>query len=180
MISPSDVSAQWTSLSLGWTRFCLTVLVFCLLLSVCSGSIRGFDKGLVWVATGFKCSLDVLFFLLPPLWLSGHYLRVEQQVLICVSVFCTPQCWGFCLLQCVLHSSRRADCLLSCLPAWTWCYCPQHLYFAWEHPISLFWFWPMWPEPVARSSSCEGNQGSAINFLYIEVGHNWGLTDQRT
>ena len=38
-----------------------------LFLSVCSGSFRGFDKGSVWVATGFK----LLLFLLLPLWLCG-------------------------------------------------------------------------------------------------------------
>ena len=37
-------------------------------------------------------------------------------------VFCTPQCWGVCLLHCVQHSLRRADCLLWHLPVWTWCY----------------------------------------------------------
>ena len=39
----------------------------CLLLSVCSGSFRGSDKGLVWVGKGFKCSPDMLLFLLLPL-----------------------------------------------------------------------------------------------------------------
>ena len=32
------------------------------------------------------------------------------------------------------------------------------------------------PEPVARSISCEGNQGSALSFLHVEVGHYWGGT----
>ena len=44
------------------------VTFFCLFLSVCSRYLRGFDKGPVWVATGFMCSFDLpLFLLLPPL-----------------------------------------------------------------------------------------------------------------
>ena len=49
------------------------VMVSLHLLSVCSGS---FGKGSVWVATGFKCSLDVLLFLLFTLGLSGHDLSL--------------------------------------------------------------------------------------------------------
>ena len=52
------------------------VTVSLLLLSVCLGSFRGFDKGPGWVATGFKCSSDVLLFLLLPLFLSGHGLSL--------------------------------------------------------------------------------------------------------
>ena len=29
------------------------------------------------------------------------------------------------------------------------------------------------PEPVARSISCEGNQGSPLSFFHVEVGHYW-------
>ena len=36
--------------------------------------LYSFDKGPVWVATGFKCSSYVLLFLLLPLGLSGHIL----------------------------------------------------------------------------------------------------------
>ena len=52
------------------------VTFFRLLLSVCSGSFRGFDKGPVLVTTGFKCSPDVLLFLLLPLCLCGHGLSL--------------------------------------------------------------------------------------------------------
>ena len=43
------------------------VTVFHLFISVCSRSFRGFDKGPVRVATGFKCSPDVFLFLFLPL-----------------------------------------------------------------------------------------------------------------
>ena len=43
-----------------------------LLLSDCSGSFSGYDKDQVCVATGFKCTPDVLLFLLLPLCLCGH------------------------------------------------------------------------------------------------------------
>ena len=45
---------------------------FRLLHSVCPGFFRGFDKGPVWVATGFKFSTDVVLFLLLPLCLCGY------------------------------------------------------------------------------------------------------------
>ena len=31
------------------------------------------------------------------------------------------------------------------------------------------------PEPVAGSCSFEGNQGSALSFFHVEVGHYWGV-----
>ena len=30
------------------------------------------------------------------------------------------------------------------------------------------------PEPVVKSSSWYGNQGSALNFFHVEIGHYWG------
>ena len=38
----------------------------------CSGSFRGFDKVPVLVTTGFKCSPDVLLFVLLPICLSRN------------------------------------------------------------------------------------------------------------
>ena len=39
-----------------------------LLLYVCSCCFSGFDEGPIWVATDFKCSPDVLLFLLLTYW----------------------------------------------------------------------------------------------------------------
>ena len=82
-----------------------------LLRSVCSGSFWGFNKGPVWVTTVFKCFPDVRLFLLLSLCVSGHRLSPMVKGSDDPQVFCTPQCWCLCLLQCVLHSPRRADCL---------------------------------------------------------------------
>ena len=110
MISPSDVSGQWTSLSLGWTRFCLCMLV--------DRSEPGYDVtegppesprhqewqccyvfpspplGPLWIFKRFwqRSSLGSHRFQVLP-WcapfLSGYGLRVEQQVLICVGLLYT-------------------------------------------------------------------------------------------
>ena len=103
-------------------------------LHVCRVRVWGFDKGPVLVARCFKCSPDVLLFPILSLCNCGYgfslmvygsddpqlmlqwMLRDKQQVLICVEVFCTPQCWGFCLLWCLLHSPRKAHCLRWHLP----------------------------------------------------------------
>ena len=155
------------------------------LLSVCPGSFRGFDRGPVWVATGFK--VDVLLFSPPYPFLRGHGLSLmayapegnESQIAsidLCVSVFCSPQCWGCCLLQCVLHGPRQTDvssdisqCELDVTVHSIYMLCEDFHFPCCDFDLGVVHI----PEPVAWSSSRESNQGSALNLFHVEVGHYW-------
>ena len=67
------------------------------------------------------------------------------------------------LLQCVLRSPRRADCHIYML-------CEGFHFPSSDCDPGVLYI----PEPVASSSSCEGNQGTALNFFHVEVVNYWG------
>ena len=157
-------------------------VVFChLLISVCSGSFSSFDKGPIWVATGFKCSPDVFLFLLLPLWLSGHGLRWwfevpplvlpwvmrVRTVLVCVYRFSVHLIVEASFLFSVYCSVQEGQTVSF--------YCPEHSCVMWRLSVPLLWFWPRF-HPNTWTSGLEQFllRLSALNFFHVEVGHFGG------
>ena len=110
--------------------------------------------------------------------LLNHPSSLGQEVYIVVITLLMPGCficWGFFLLQWILHSPGRAvypqicSCLNLMLLSTSFVCSVKACHF----PCSYFDPGVIHiPEPVAKSSSCEGNQGSALTFFHVKAGHS--------
>ena len=101
---------------------------------------------------------------------------------VCVGTHCTPQWWGFFSVYCTVQEGQTVSSdIVPCEPD----VIVHSIYIFCVHSIYMFCEGLHFPcldfdpgvfhitEPLARSRSCEGNQGFSLNVFHIEVGHYW-------